>query len=228
MVQLRALFFALLLSCALRGSSASGRRLAGLFDWFGEDQEQPVAATDPSYVRPIQTYSECRSTQRAGPAACHPCACRRPTPPADPMTATTAYALQYVLSGQSGKVPNQTVQLTNGAVQLFSPWEGDLVLVFSTSSGAKAEAATGGKRVPFLQPFVYTAEGPAPVVDAFSSLLSPTGATKGEGPLADVSCASGLGLRLLCARLLPLRCSAARLQPALTPLRMAGCRRWGR
>lgn len=159
MVQLRALFFALLLSCALRGSSASGRRLAGLFDWFGEDQEQPVAATDPSYVRPIQTYN--------------------------PMTATTAYALQYVLSGQSGKVPNQTVQLTNGAVQLFSPWEGDLVLVFSTSSGAKAEAATGGKRVPFLQPFVYTAEGPAPVVDAFSSLLSPTGATKGEGPLAD-------------------------------------------
>ena len=43
-----------------------------------------------------------------------------------------------------------------------------------------------------MQPFVHTATGPGPAVDAFSSLLSATDADLGDGPLADaVATATG-------------------------------------
>jgi hypothetical protein len=101
------------------------------------------------------------------------------------MTANTAYVLRYALAPGAGNFSDKVVDFAAGEAQLFSPVDGDLVIVFSAGDGLNTSSVM--KEIPFLRPFVYTAAGPASLVDAYSQLLSVKGAASGDGPLADVS-----------------------------------------
>ncbi|KAI3428211.1 hypothetical protein D9Q98_006591 [Chlorella vulgaris] len=152
-------FLLLLVACCPSPSNA------GIIDtvtgWFnGGGDGQPTPGSPPPEedgVRNIHTYS--------------------------PMTANTAYVLRYALAPGAGNFSDKVVDFAAGEAQLFSPVDGDLVIVFSAGDGLNTSSVM--KEIPFLRPFVYTAAGPASLVDAYSQLLSVKGAASGDGPLAD-------------------------------------------
>ncbi|PSC72336.1 DCN1 2 [Micractinium conductrix] len=93
----------------------------------------------------------------------------------DPITQRAAAAALFLRNGPAltaAGMESQTVNFgDSGEVTMYEPASRELVLVFKDSGLSDGAGwATGPKRVPTLEVFVYTSEAPAELVDAWAPL----------------------------------------------------------